>query len=231
MKFEQATGVPPRLRVFLYGHTRSGKTRVAASFPRPLFIFPKNENGEITLAGSNLPYVKVATRDDVKKVLDELLAAHKSGRLREYGDTIVLESLTHIARFVEMELTNSGARDMKGQWGHMDSFFKHVLDVLWQLDANVVCTSLVATRTAKDGTLISAGPDLPGKTSSIFASSADILGYCAQSVTGQGPVFTTALMKQGEFDAGTRIPTMAPSIYQDFNYPAHIAPHVGQQGG
>lgn len=227
MKFEQATGVPPRLRVFLYGHTRSGKTRIAATFPRPLFIFPKNENGEITLAGTGIPYVKVASRDEMNAALDELLAVHKAGRLREWADTIVVESLTHVARFVEMELTRSGARDMKGQWGYMDSFFKHLVDVLFQLDAHVVLTSLASIKAAKDGTILSAGPDMPGKSASIYASSADILGYCSQMSTGQGSIYQTALIKQGEFDAGTRIPTMPPGIYQNFNYPQHIAPFVG----
>jgi len=227
MRFEHATGVPSRLRVFLYGHTRSGKTRVAATFPRPLFVFPRNENGEIALAGSGIPFVKVASRDEMNAVLDELLAANKAGRLNEYGDTIVVESFTHVARFVEMELTRSGAREMKGQWGYMDSFFKHVLDVLWQLDAHVVCTSLASIKASKDGVILSAGPDMPGKSAGIFASSADILGYCSQMSTGQGSIFQTALIKQGEFDAGTRIPLMPQGIYTNFNYPRDIAPYVG----
>lgn len=227
MKFEQALGVPPKLRVFLYGHTRSGKTRIAATFPRPLFIFPRNENGEIALAGTGHPYIKVASREEMNAALDELLAVHKAGRLRKWADTIVVESLTHVARFVEMELTRSGAREMKGQWGYMDSFFKHLLDVLWQLDAHVVCTALATMKAAKDGTILSAGPDMPGKSASIFASSADILGYCSQMSTGQGSIFQTALIKQGEFDAGTRIPLMPQGIYTDFNYPRDIAPYVG----
>jgi hypothetical protein len=80
---------------FLYGDTGSGKTRVAATFPAPLFLVPANENSHLTLAqllGQKLPYILVGKRADgtvvgvrahYSEILTELEKRHEQMR-REY---------------------------------------------------------------------------------------------------------------------------------------------------
>lgn len=59
--------VMPWTAWFLYGDSGSGKTRAAASFTRPLFIVPANENSQLTLAQlkeQKIDFVIVGKRAD-----------------------------------------------------------------------------------------------------------------------------------------------------------------------
>lgn len=48
---------------FLYGPTGSGKTRAAATFPRPLILVPRNESSQLSLRQFDLPYTTIGRED------------------------------------------------------------------------------------------------------------------------------------------------------------------------
>lgn len=73
-------GVDPYTAWFLYGGTGSGKTRAAATFPKPFFWVPDNENSHLSLRDRDLPYTilgkengrRVKVRQQVASNLAEL---------------------------------------------------------------------------------------------------------------------------------------------------------------
>jgi hypothetical protein len=228
---------PRALRIGCYGPTRSGKTHFAASAPRPCFIVPQNENSEVTFAGRQrsdgtpFPIKKVSRRDDVNATLDYLLALSKRGQIHQLCDTVVFDSLSHYSECVEMELTQSGQSQMSGQWGLLTSHFKHIKDVLWQLDCHVIICALDFIRSNKSGVVEQCGAKLPGGIGQHLFSSVDVLAYFeqVQVQTGQGSqiYWQAHLCKKPPFDAGSRIPGMPAAVIPWFNWEQHIAPFVG----
>lgn len=130
---------------FLYGKMRSGKTRAAATFPRPLFIVPYQEGSHVSLSGMpNIDYVLVAgssgepqrvaaapgTAYSMTSIISDLEQRfHKAERLWQKGtpegdaegstifpwETIVIESITHYTDLVQEELTRGNTLDMDRQ--------------------------------------------------------------------------------------------------------------------
>lgn len=214
-----------RVHCCFYGPTGSGKTAIAASFPRPIFIIPQNEGSEETLRGLPIPVKKVNTSTEMVNTLHELLALHKSGHLHEWGETIIIESLSHYSELFEMELTNRGAGTMQGKWGQYNSHFVFMREVLWQLDAHVVFTGLPMVKTDKNGSVIKAGVKLYGQPGELLVSSCEVVGYCEQIAGNQ---FLCHVENYGGYPARTRIRGMPNATYQNFNFGEHIAPYLQQ---
>lgn len=214
-----------RIRCCFYGPTRSGKTHLAATFPRPIFIVPQNEGSEEVIRGRDLPIKKIASSAGMTATLHELLAFQRSGQLHQWGETVVVESLSHYSEIFEMELTNHGVGTMSGQWGKYGSHFVFMREVLWQLDAHVVFTALPAVKTDKGGGVLRAGVKLYGQPGDLLVSSCDLVGYCEQVAGNQ---FLCHVENYGPYPGGTRIKGMPNGIYQNFNFGEHIAPYLQQ---
>jgi len=214
-----------RIRCCFYGDTRSGKTHIAATFPRPVFIFPKNEGSEEVIRGNDFGMAKVNSRAEMEARLQDLLAAQNSGRIREWGDTVVIESLSHYSELFTMELTDHGRQDMKGHWGTYSAHFTYMREVLWQLDMHVVITGLANVKTDKNGSIIKAGFKLFGQPGDLIVSSCDLVGFCEQI---PGPRWLCHVENYGKFPGGTRVRGMPNGCYENFNFAEHIAPYLQQ---
>jgi len=67
----------------IYGETGSGKTKLASTFPDPLFLVPANEGSELTLLGTDFPFVKIGRDDNGKP----MAARHHMGLVLETLET------------------------------------------------------------------------------------------------------------------------------------------------
>lgn len=130
---------------FIYGKMRSGKTRAASTFPRPLFIVPYQEGSHVSLQGrKGIDYVLVhgsagparrvasspGTAYSMSDIIGDLEDRYqKAERLWQKGtdaddekasaifpwETIVTESITHYTDLVQEELTRGNTLDMDRQ--------------------------------------------------------------------------------------------------------------------
>lgn len=130
---------------FVYGKMRSGKTRMASTFPNPFFIVPHQEGSHLSLMGrdnidfalvhgSYGPPQYVASEPGVaysmNDILQDLEGRYKqAARLWAKGDeasveegselfpweTVVIESITHYTDLVQEELTRGNTLDMDQQ--------------------------------------------------------------------------------------------------------------------
>lgn len=208
---------------FFYGALRSGKTELCASFPRPLFLIPRNENSDTTLRGRPITVRKIQSMRDMREAVEFLQARAQDGTLRRWCDTICAESLTHYAEIVTLELTNGGLITMDGKWGIFNQHFTWLRDALFSLPVHRVFTAIERVKTGKQGTVLAAGIAIPGQTAELLGGSCDILGYTERDGQGQ---YVLHCQTVGHFKAGTRIPGMPNLSFVNFKYDTHIAPYL-----
>lgn len=224
----------PRVHVFLYGASGSGKTSAASRFPSPLFLVPSNEQSIVTLRGQNVNYIEIGTKrgkggkrvwEEMDDILDELLAIQKSkGPEALPCETVVVESLSHYIDMMIEDMTQGGEIDMTFKhWGLIGTHLRHVQDMLRQLDVHAIFTSLAKVSTNEAGAVQSGGPMLTGQVAEKLPSSCDIIGYCEMR-PGKPPLYVTHFQKQGVYFARTRFKEMPPSM-QNFGW-AELEPYI-----
>lgn len=228
-------GVPPRpVRVFLTGPSRSGKTSCALSFPNPLLVSAKHENG--SRVADNLPFhVSVIECDafrgkgapSLKDVLKWANAEARNGTLRRFDGspvgTFILDSGSHFESILLNEIAPDGTMSEK-RWGELLEEWKELQAILWQLPVNVVITCLDKVKTTKAGAVVGHGPALQGQIGALLPAACDITGYCEQEHDGK---FYCYVCRRGAFTGGTRLIGMPNAPYHNFSYGAHIAPYLG----
>lgn len=226
------SNVVPKARVALVGPTRGGKTEICSTFPRPAFIFPRNEDSKTTLAGKNILYKEWATVDQLNAILDELEAWGRSGDIHQMCDTICMESLSHGSDIIKAWATPRGVKGDLDEvvWNKYNAVFTRIRDVLWALPVHVVVTMLDKVKTDKRGNVIDHGPRIYGQSGDTLISSCSIVAYCEQepAAPNQPPQWSAYVQRYGAFPAGTRLPGMPTGRYISFNFPDHIAPYLGE---
>jgi len=214
-----------KVRMLLYGATGSGKTTAAATAPNPLFIVPGNENSHVALQGRDIPFTTVNSMSCMDSILNDLLVASKGGELGGYGDTVVVESLTHYASIVQEELAGTKGGVMNQHlWGRLSTHFDRLRNVLWQLDAHVILTGLDTVRMDDDGVVVRAGLRLPGAQGELLPSSCDSVGYCQQTTTKDGRKFRVHFKQRGHYPARSRIPALDGIVAEPFVWSECLAP-------
>ena len=146
IKFTSVEKVRPEYaHWFIYGKMRSGKTRAAATFPRPLFIVPYQEGSHVSLMGmKGIDFVLVhgsigepqrvaaepGTAYSLTSILADLEQRYAAAeKLWQKGteeaniaadklfpwETVVIESISHYTDLVQEELTRGNTLDMDRQ--------------------------------------------------------------------------------------------------------------------
>ncbi len=214
---------------FFYGASGSGKTEAAASFPRPIFIVPHNEQSVVTLRGKNYPYFEVVDMDHTKfdpktgrgsmmHIIKHLEAMYNK-YLEDFPfDTVVCEATSHYCDLVQEQITNGSTKIMaQNDWGTLSSHMRTVQTRLRRLQMHSVFTALDITDADNDGKPIGGGPMLPGKLSEKLPSSCDVTGYCEVINGKDGPVHRIHFRKYKHFDARSRFRRL-PALVTDFKF-------------
>lgn len=218
---------------FLYGDTGSGKTSAAATFPRPYFIVPQNEQSIVTLKGRDIDYVEVIGSGTLEKRsvkpsgfgLEQIVTMIE----QEYAsqpdsfpyDTIVIESLSHYMDLVIEELTAGNKYDMDwSKWGLLSGHLRSIHGRLRTLDVNVVYTALANVPSddggKNNGPKQSLGPMMQGKMAFKLPSACDVVGYFEINA-GKPPHYYAHFQPHRNYTARTRFPGI-PAKVENFNY-------------
>lgn len=224
----------------LYGPTGSGKTTAASTFPAPLFLVPATEGSELSLAGLDVPYMKlgrdandnpVKVRTHLDAVLNMLEKQHAEMRKRltagkvDEADaafpwqTIVVESMTHLCAMLQDDISNNGLIKMDQQrWGIMSDYLRTLHTRLRGFDCHVVFTALAKVE-GEEGSTVEGAPDIPGKMARLLPSACDAIGFC-ETVDGGGknpPIYTVHFRQHRVYPARTRFKGM-PARVPDFTF-------------
>lgn len=254
----QNTGqlVLPWTTWFLYGPTGSGKTRKAATFPRPLFIVPTNESSHTTLlqlpqtfdyviVGRDAAGVRVPVRQHMAQILSDLETRYQQmAHALQRGDeaaadalfpweTVVIESLTHYCDLVVEDISKFGQQQMDQRgWGLLATHVRTIHDRLANLDVHVVYTSLDKVEQKGEGAnaAVMGKPNITGSLADKLPSACDVIAYCEMITTGQQQqkVFRTHFTRRAPFDARARF--AFPDYVDDFDF-ARLVPLMGGHRG
>lgn len=97
------TSTTTYIRVLLYGEMGSGKTTVAATFPKPLFL--NTDKGLRTIAGKDIPYIDFNPGRPVYHKIIQILQDLQKGNLEGLEvQTVVIDGFTSLAELMLREI-------------------------------------------------------------------------------------------------------------------------------
>lgn len=208
---------------FFYGDSGAGKTELAHTFPKPIFLVPQNEGSIVTLRGRNQPYVEIVDWDKTPQrggsgsmvhALDALERLYHANPDNFPYDTIVIESVTHLGDLIIDQLTNGGKTQMsQNLWGTFGSNLKSIQTRLRRLQVNVVFIALAKTDSSEDGKTLAGGPYIQGQSADKLPAACDVYGY----VELYGDTHRVHFKKYRHFSARTRFNRM-PGMMENFHY-------------
>ena len=163
---------PNRVQVLICGHPGTGKTRLAAQFPRP--IIANSDDGLMSVADLGVPYVDVRSVGDMKALLTEL--GRQQGRGNRDYDTLVIDTIDGFTRFLGDDITRKmGLETMRDGgfdgWGRLADQLESLVTSLRRLDMNLVV--LCHLGTSNDGAVL---PAMPGKMKDKLPEMFDYVG-------------------------------------------------------
>jgi len=225
---------------FVYGNSGTGKTTIASTFPKPLFLVPKNEDSATTLRGQNFAFITLLDRsspfkngmgglDAVLTVIEDqyAMSLRKDDESLFPYQTIVLESMTHYCDLVQDELTDGAKEQMSmDKWGKLSAHLRNVHARLRALDVHVVYTAL--SKVDKDGK--EAGPHLPGQSADKLPSACDVYAYVDVKDQGRDkpPRHTVYFRQRDIYPARTRFQGFPGSVenfkFNDIKHLLYVKP-------
>jgi hypothetical protein len=102
-------GTANGIKAMVYGLAGSGKTRLAATMPRPIIL--SAENGLLSLKGQNVPYIQIHNLDELKQAYDQLLRDDRFW-------SVCLDSASEIAEVCLREYIRTN-KDPRKAYGEM----------------------------------------------------------------------------------------------------------------
>jgi hypothetical protein len=234
MKYIDIDKGPETLSAFVYGLTRSGKTHLAASFPRPVFLSSLNENGftTITYMDHNRwfdPNVKpVVWGIEGAKDMNEALTKLEGGLIRNF-QSLIWDSMGYYIDPYLVEATkrsreyriskNLGAdADTRAVYGELDQHLNFLATRIFALPVNKVILAHEAPPTMDEPV---GGPMIPGKNKFKFAGRCDLVARAIRVGDPEKPdaapefALETAHAKHG---IGGRFGTKLPRLIKDPSY-------------
>lgn len=171
-----------RITALSYGASRSGKTRFAGSWPRPLFLSDATESGWTTLGNMDRNILFEPGRAPIvwaiEKSSDMMQAVKDSEPMIKRGEvrTIVVDSLTFYSDlyFNTLDSMAGGRADGRQLYQKLGQHLKSVREFIHLLGTNVVWLAL-AKDPGEDQPV--GGPMLSGQQAAKFAAGCDYLLY------------------------------------------------------
>lgn len=167
-----------KVKMVLYGISGAGKTSSIKTLPHERTLVISAESGLLSLAGTNIKYVDIATDDNNKvlspenriKRLNDIVTYLESEEAKKLYDTIVVDSLTEIgeviATYWKEKITDKAK--MFEVWGNIGTsqinFIKKMRDMPYY---NVVFLAL-EDLDKDESSRRYYGPSLPGNTAKDF---------------------------------------------------------------
>lgn len=170
-----------RITALSYGASRSGKTRFAASWPRPLFLSDATESGWTTITNMDRNTWFESNRAPIvwaiEKMPDMAKAVRDAEPLIKRGDvqTIVVDSLTFYSDLVFNYFESiGGVKDPRQLYQKLASHLKTLREEIHLLGCNVVWLCLAKDPGEEQPV---GGPMLSGQNAPKFAAGCDYLLY------------------------------------------------------
>ncbi len=163
------------MKAMILGEPSAGKTRFASFWPSP--IFADCEDGRMSIADRNVPYVRIRSTADMNallQMLDMQCKLHKPPE-RQYK-TLVIDTLDSYQRDVMQNEILKGRESMtRDDWGALNNKMVALVSKLMKLPMNIVV--LVHTKNTRDDESIVREPRLQGDVRDVITQAFDLVGW------------------------------------------------------
>ncbi len=200
-----------RITALSYGHSRSGKTRFAGSWPRPIFFSDATESGWTTLSNMDRNHLFEPTHSPIvwaiEKAQDMAQATKDVEPLIKRGEvqTVVIDSVTFYSDLVfnMFDSQANGRMDQRQLYGKLGQNLKAIREFVHLLGVNVLWLALANDPSEERPT---GGPMLSGQQAAKFAAGCDYMFYhrSFQSAPSSPLQYEIRTRKFGQYAAGGR---------------------------
>ena len=205
---------PKRTTVLSYGDMRSGKTRWAATWPRPLFLSDATEGGWTTIKNmdpnalwepNRVPRVwAIESAADMMQALGDVEPLIQSGEVM----TLVVDSLTfyndlYLAMLCRVAAQGNRQPDMRRVYGNLGQHLRELRIRVHGLNVNVVWLCLAKL---PDDSNPMGGPMISGQQAAKFSAGCDYIFYhrAYQPTPNDPHYFEIRTRRWGQYAAGGR---------------------------
>lgn len=209
----------------IYGESGSGKTRLAATFERPLFFSDSTEKGWVTIEGMDrkhfydpeiYPVVEpMVSPEDVNKLLVKYTKDIQAGKFK----TLVFDSLSFYGDSYLSILSRKGEfKDGRQMYNVFYNHIRYIMIEMHKLPCNVVwiCLAKEPTKPGEDGGVL-----LPGKSGVTAPARCSYWLYTrvVQDDPNEDPIYEVHTKKFGTWPARVRgAPEDMPSVLKDNSF-------------
>jgi phage nucleotide-binding protein len=162
------------LKIGIYGDPGVGKTSLAATAPRPLFL--NCEAGDVALRNKDIDVIRV---DDFSMMPMIMTWLEENAGKPDFYQTVVIDSLTELSKRAMDNVLKAENRDMPHQadWGRSSEYVRRVVRKTRDLPIHTVYVlGSIFKEDAATG-ISEHMPNLPGKLAPEVAGYFDILGF------------------------------------------------------
>jgi hypothetical protein len=177
------SGGSGRIKVLMMGAPKSGKTRSASFWPKPLLA--DCEEGRMSVADRAIPYAAITSSADMKALLTLAEAESKRPKDQRRFETLIIDTLDAYQRIVTQEYLRANKKaQMSGwqDWGYLDAEMVELVARLSGITMNIVCNLHVKAQKVGgsddgDGGYLVQGPKLKGDFRDQVAAEFDLVGF------------------------------------------------------
>lgn len=145
------------VKLLVYGQAGAGKTSLIKTLPNPIVL--SAEGGLLSIQDADLPYIEVASMDDLREAYTWLTSADEA---KSY-QSVVLDSISEVAEVVlnhEMKKNKDG----RAAYGEMNTTMQELIRAFRDLPGKHVYMSAKLEKTQDEMGKILYNPSMPGKS-------------------------------------------------------------------
>jgi phage nucleotide-binding protein len=143
------------VKVLVYGQAGAGKTTLIKTLPDPIIL--SAEGGLLSIRDADLPYIEVATMDDLREAYSWLT---KSEEAKAYA-SVALDSISEIAEVV-LNAEKKEAKDPRQAYGAMQEQMADIIRSFRDLPGKHVYMSAKLEKTQDELGRVLYSPSMPG---------------------------------------------------------------------
>jgi hypothetical protein len=144
------------VKILVYGQSAAGKTTLIPTLPDPIVL--SAEGGLLSIKDSNLPYITIATMDDLR----EAYAFLRDSEEAKAFQSVAIDSISEIAEVV-LNAEKKTSKDPRAAYGNMQEQMADLIRAFRDLPGRHVYMSAKMEKATDEMGRVMYSPSMPGQ--------------------------------------------------------------------